>query len=234
MDKTRLWIIGAAIVMVVIVALGWVVAIQPQLDAASAADNQTTSIEKTNTQSAAALEQLKKDYKNLPALQSKLVTLQKSVPSDQSIPSFVDELYEIAAKNGLTITNWTAADAQAYKPVQPAAGSAPTATPSPSASSTPAPVVVPTPAVAGPTAGVPPVVSSLITPANFAAVPVTVSVNGPYANILEFLHGTQTGQRLFLVTAFSSAPSTSGPGFDGTVSGLIYVLTQPEAVTVKK
>jgi Tfp pilus assembly protein PilO len=180
------------------------------------------------------LERLKKDYKNLPALQSKLATLQTSVPSDQSIPSFVDELYAIAARNGLTITNWTAADAQAYKSVQPLAASLPSATPSPSASSTPAPSVAPTPAVAGPTAGLPPVVSPLITPANFAAVPVTVSVNGSYANILEFLNGTQTGQRLFLVTAFSSAPSTSGPGFDSTVSGLIYVLTQPVAVAAKK
>ncbi|GAA1440198.1 type 4a pilus biogenesis protein PilO [Leifsonia poae] len=231
MDKTRLWAIGAALLMVVVVALGWVVAVQPQLDAASAADAQTATIQTTNAQSAAALEQLKKDYKNLPALQDKLTALQKSVPADQSIPAFVDELYAIAAQNGLTITNWTAADAQAYKTVTPPAAAAPAPTASPSATPTPAPSVAPTAPVAAANAGVPPVISALITPANFAAVPITVSVNGPYENILAFLHGTQTGQRLFLVTGFSSAPSTTSPGFDGTVSGLIYVLDQPKAAT---
>ena len=48
MDKNRLWIIGAVVVMVAIVALGWVVAIQPQLDAAAAADAQRATVDATN------------------------------------------------------------------------------------------------------------------------------------------------------------------------------------------
>jgi Tfp pilus assembly protein PilO len=224
MDKTRLWAIGAAVVMVAIVALGWVVAIQPQLDAASAADAQTSKVEQTNTASSLALAQLQKDYKNLPALKSKLAALQTSVPKEQSIPSFVDELYALASANGLTITNWTATDGQTYAP--PVAAAAPTASPSPSPSASAAPTPAPSPA---PTAGVPPVTSPLITDTNFAAVPVTVSVTGPYANVLAFLHGTQTGQRLFLVSAFTSAPSAAGTGVDATVGGLIYVLTPQES-----
>jgi hypothetical protein len=235
MDKTRIWIIGASALMVVIVALGWIVAVQPQLDAASAADAQTSKVQSTNAQSAIALAKLQEDYKNLPALKGKLASLAASVPVDQSIPSFVDELNAIATANGLTITNSTVADAVAYKAVVPPAAPAATgtsATPSPSATPTPAPA--PTASAPPITAGVPPVVSSLITAANFAAVPVTVTVTGPYANVLGFLHGTQTGKRLFLVTGFSSAPASNGPGVDATVSGLIYVLTQPEAVTAKK
>lgn len=119
MDKTRLWSIGAVVVMVAIVALGWVAAIQPQLDAASAADAQTSKVEQTNTASSLVLAQLQKDYKNLPALKSKLAALQTSVPKEQSIPSFVDELSALASANGLTITNWTATDGQPYAPPSP-------------------------------------------------------------------------------------------------------------------
>jgi hypothetical protein len=77
-------------------------------------------------------------------------------------------------------------------------------------------------------------VSSLITPENFTATPVTVTVNGEYANVLGFLKGTQSGQRLFLVTGFVTKASTTGPGVDGTVSGLIYTLKPATAAPASK
>jgi hypothetical protein len=71
----------------------------------------------------------------------------------------------------------------------------------------------------------------LITPANFAAIPVTVDVLGTYANVLAFVKGAQTSDRLFLVTSLSTTANADGSGVDGKLGGLIYVLLQPASGT---
>ncbi|WP_431278139.1 hypothetical protein [Leifsonia poae] len=239
MDKTRLWIIGSAVAMVAIVALGWVVGIQPQLSAASAADAQTAQVEALNQKNALALAELQKQYKDLPALKAQLAALASSVPGDVQMPAFMDEMTAVASGAGVTVAKWTAADGQAYTaPVAPAAAAAApaagsTATPAPTpAPGTPAPT--PTPAVPVKVAGLPPVMSTLITSDNFIASPVTVSVSGPYANVLTFLKGAQSGQRLFLVTGFVTKASTVGTGVDATISGLIYTLKSTESTPASK
>ncbi|WP_345761934.1 hypothetical protein [Diaminobutyricibacter sp. McL0608] len=230
MDKNRLWIIGAAIVIVAIVAVGWVVAVQPQLDAVAAADTQRQSVDQTNAASRAALVKLQADFKNIDQVKAKVADLSKSVPTEAAIPAFVDELNALAAANGVTVSGITVSDALAYKPVAPPVAAASTDT---SSSSTPTPSPSPssTPAPAAPVAGVPPVTSPLITPANFAAIPVTVDVLGPYANVLNFVKGAQSSGRLFLVTSLSTTASSDGSGVDGKLGGLVYVLLQPATGT---
>jgi Tfp pilus assembly protein PilO len=118
MDKTRLWIIGSAVAMVAIVALGWLVGVQPQLAAASTADSQTAEVQALNQKNALVLAELQKQYKDLPALKEKLAALGLSVPADVQMPAFIDELTAVAAANGVIFTKWTAADGQAYTPVE--------------------------------------------------------------------------------------------------------------------
>jgi len=239
MDKTRLWMIGSVIVMVAVVALGWVVGVQPQLDQAAAAETQIAQVDQTNAANRAVLDRLEKDSTNLPALKKSLASLAASVPTQSANPAFMDELNGFAAANGVVISAWAIADGQPYvPPVAPAApaaasggGAASTATPSPSATPTPAPTST---APAAPVAGMPPVVSPLITKDNFTVVPVSFTVTGPYPNVVAFLHAAQTGERLFLVNSFSSGPAASGVGVDGKVSGFSYVLTLPEAAEPKK
>ena len=92
MDKTRLWIIGSALAMVAIAALGWVLGIQPQLDAATAADGQTAQVDGQNTANSTVLARLKKDSEGLPELKDQLAQLEASIPSTQQAPAFADEL----------------------------------------------------------------------------------------------------------------------------------------------
>ena len=229
MDKNRLWIIGAIIVMVAIVAVGWVVAVQPQLDAVASADAQRANVDTTNAASRAALVKLQADYKNIDQVKAKVATLNKSVPTDAAIPAFVDELNALAAANHVVVSSITVSDALAYKPVAPPAAAA--ADTSSSSTPTPSPSATPAPAPVAPAAGVPPVTSPLITPANFAAIPVTVDVLGTYANVLAFVKGAQTSDRLFLVTSLSTTANADGSGVDGKLGGLIYVLLQPASGT---
>ncbi|MFP3380300.1 hypothetical protein SB767_28695, partial [Bacillus sp. SIMBA_069] len=78
-------------------------------------------------------------------------------------------------------------------------------------------------------------VNALITSQNFAAQPVTITVRGQYANILDFVNGLQKGSRLFLVTSFSTGPTTGTdavPGsLDAKIAGYIYSLTEPQTGT---
>lgn len=240
MDKTRLWIIGSALAMVVVAALGWVLGIQPQLDQSAQADAQTLQVNSTNAVNQVTLDKLKKDSAALPALKSRLADLGASVPSSADIPAFSDELNALAAANGLTVTDSQVTDAKGYvppvdpsatTPTTPSSGSSSTATPTPTPHATPA--ATPTPA---PTAvpGMPPSVSPLVTKDDFAVVPVSITVRGDYPNIVAFIAAAQKGQRLFLVNGIDVGPAANGPGFDGKVSGLIYVLgTGTEAAPAK-
>jgi hypothetical protein len=85
--------------------------------------------------------------------------------------------------------------------------------------------------------------NALITPDNFVAIPVSVAVSGANANIMSFVEGVQTGDRLFLVTSLKldqdKAPadttSKTQPAvtFKATISGLVYVLLDKPATPAK-
>jgi Tfp pilus assembly protein PilO len=230
-DKTRLWIIGSVLAMVVVAALGWVLGIQPQLDQSAAADAQTLEVDSTNAASQAALNKLKHDSGSLSDLKSQLAAVATSIPADAQTPAFMDELTSLAAANGLTVIASQITDGAGFvPPANPAAppaataasGSGSTATPTPSPSATPAPTPKPAPTAVP---GMPPAVSPLVTPDDFTVIPVSVTVRGDYAKIVAFVEAAQKGQRLFLVNGIDIGPAANGPGFDGKVSGLIYVLT---------
>jgi Tfp pilus assembly protein PilO len=228
MNTNRLWVIGSVVAMAVILVLGWIVGVQPQLTAAASATLQRVNVVETNTRYQGVLAKLKAEHDKLPELQQQLASLTSSVPADAESAAFVKELNGIAAEKGVIIRSLTFSDAVAYKPPVAAA-------PAPAASasgSTPAPTDTPAPAApAAPVAPTAPaaVTNSLITPTNFVASPVQVGVRGSLAQVLDFLEGAQKGQRLFLVTSLSSTPSTDEgvpPGtVDATIGGYIYSVT---------
>ena len=225
MDRNRLWIIGTVATMIVVVVLGWFLGIQPQLSAANAASQSLTSAQEQNAASQNLLVTLKSDFAGIGKLTDTNVALRKSVPSSAQLSTFVTELDALSGENGVAVTAITVSDAQAYTPPVIAAP-APAATPSPapSASASAAPVPVAPVAPAAPAV----VTNPKITPANFIAIPIDLKISGPFANVLNFVKGLQTGDRLFLVTDLSTVPST-GKGaqptaVDASVKGLVYVL----------
>lgn len=70
----------------------------------------------------------------------------------------------------------------------------------------------------------------LVTPENFVAIQVIVNVEGANANLMNFIQGLQTGDRLFLVTDLSltetkdSEAAGSAADSTATITGLVYVL----------
>ena len=229
-DRTRMLLIAAALTGVVVLALGFLVGVQPQLAAAAAAAEQQSSVEQQNAALRQSLTQLEKDDAELPTLKSELGTLTTSVPSQAALSSFLTELDELATASGSTVTGFTSSDAVSYEPAvadttaTDAAASDP-ATDDSATSAATAPVLPTAPEL---------VTDPEITASNFSSIPITVSITGSYAQALDFVSKLQGGSRLFLVTAFASTGSSEGGDTSAvpdqwTVGGLVYVLQDAAA-----
>jgi Tfp pilus assembly protein PilO len=227
MEKNRLWTIGAALAMVVVVVIGWFLGIQPQLASTAMAGDNLVTTQTQNAASAASIAKLKSDFDGIAKLKQDAAALRESVPSSAQISAFVTELDSLASENQVEVKSINVSDAKAYThPV--VAAVAPTAgtSPSPSPTPTPSPTTAPVSAPAAPTAPVL-VTNAKITAANFVAIPIQLSISGPYSRVLDFVRGLQTGPRLFLVTTLTTTSPKDKPDVgpvDAEVGGLVYVL----------
>ncbi|OII23678.1 hypothetical protein [Frigoribacterium sp. MCBA15_019] len=228
MDRNRMMLIAAALTGVVVLALGFLVGVQPQLVAASSAESQQQSVEAQNETLRASLATLETDNAKLPDLKSELATLDTSVPSQAALSSFLTELDQLAGASGTTVTGFTSSDATVYEPTTTDVA-APAATDEAASDSGGTAATAP----AAPTA--PDLVTDpLVTATNFSSIPITVSIQGSYAQARDFLSKLQGGSRLFLVTTFASTGSSEAGDATGvpdqwTVGGLVYVLQDAAA-----
>ena len=236
MDKNRLWVIGSVLVMGAILALGFVLGIQPQLKSASAAQSERLVVETSNAEQAVVLAQLKEDFAKIDEVRRTLAPLTISVPAGTEMPAFVNQLSELAGKSQVSLTGITVSEPQAYATVVPPAAAAPVEEVA-AADAAPVDAAVAAPAPAAPvaTAGVPPVVDSRITAGNFASLSVQISITGDYSQVLDFVNGLQSGSRLFLVSGITTTTVAAEGGAEGTepiaagavdatITGLVYVL----------
>lgn len=245
MDKNRIWVVGSVLAMCAVLALGFVLGIQPQLTAAAASNTELVAVEAANTQQAAVLDQLKKDFAGIDEVRAVLAPLNLSVPNGTEMPAFVNQLSELAGQSQVTLTGITVSEAQAYAPVVAPVVAAPAAeAPAADANANTKPAPTESAVAAAPvaTVGVPPVVDPRITAANFASLGVQIQIRGNYNRVLDFVNGLQTGKRLFLVSGLSTVAAKSAPAetatnktgapsapaadgaVDATISGLVYVL----------
>lgn len=243
MSINRLWIIGAAVLFGAIVVLGWILGISPRLSEASAATMERVAVEQQNEAYELKLAALKKQFENIGDLQAELNELRQSVPVEAALPAFVGQLNAISVANKVELTSISVTDAQLYDPVlaapPPVESVADKDATEPSTDSEPVDVESePAPERAK--------ASDLLSAGNFVAVPVSVQVVGSHASVLNFIDGVQKGDRLALVTAFttetqdsSSAPAAtvssetdevdaapSSASVKATISAYIYVLIE--------
>ena len=217
------------LLMVVLVAAGYLLVAQPQLAAANTANSQLVDTQSQISSSQAALAALKNAQTKLPAMKKQLNALELSIPTDIEGSAYIRGLNDLASAAGVTITTIQMVDPHAYvSPVvaAPAATTSPTAGPSPSASPSPAAT---TPAVAGWT----PTTDPLITGSNFVDIPVTITIAGTWDQSLSFIKGLQTGKRLFLVTGILTKQADDGSGLSTTINGFIYALIDPKAAAAE-
>ena len=232
MSMNRLWILGAVLLIVVVVVLGWMLGISPKLGEARAAKADQASVESQNAAFETQLAALKDQFESIGELRTELSALREAVPTGADMPAFVGQLDEIAKAHNVTLTAITVSDAQAYLPIvaAPLAEAAPVEGAAPgegaavgdSAAAAPA---APAPAPAAPA----PTVNALVTAANFVAIPITLSIDGSYDAVLDFVEGLQLGERLFMVTTFTTSVTADSGNVTGAITGFVYVLLEPGA-----
>lgn len=216
MTGNKLWTLGVVVVIAAVVGMGWFLAIAPVLGQAAASESQAEGIVTQNRASDASIAKLAALSRQQPSQQKILAALQAAVPDSANLNDFLDQLQVLAQANGVTITNFTAAEAVGYGG---AAGAAPTQvarTPATNPGST-------TPAA--PTPAVPTAATGGALAGKLFTVPITLALTGQSDGVLAFTRAAQTGIRFFLVTgvAFSGA---SNPGASGTLTGSIFVLRE--------
>jgi hypothetical protein len=219
------------LLMIVLVAAGYLLVAQPQLAAASAATDQLTTVNAQIANTQATISKLKTEQKKLPELKGQLAGLRQSIPNDAQVSSYINSLNDLAGSTGVSIQGLKVDSAQAYTlPVAPvvAAAPAPSASPSPSASAAPVTVTAPAaPVVWAPTT------DPSITAANFVAIPVSVTTEGAWSATLAFIKGLQTGARLFLVTGIDTSVNAANPNaISASISGLIYVIIDTKGASI--
>jgi Tfp pilus assembly protein PilO len=225
MQQHRIISLLSVLIMVIIPVVGWFLIAQPQLAAASLADEQRADMESQIAESTATVAQLKADSAKLPELNDDLNDLRTSIPASVDSSGYIDGLDAQARTAGVTITDLTVGDPVAYVPAVD--GSAPAADTvgngSTDAAVDPA-AETPADSVAG---DLPPAVVTdpLITASSFVAIPVSVGVTGEWGPILNFVDGLQSSPRLFLVTTVSTAQiDETGTSLSGKVEGFIYAI----------
>jgi hypothetical protein len=225
------------LMMVVLVGVGYLLVAQPQLAAASTANDSLTTVNGQIASSQATIAQLKIQEKKLPSLKAQVAKLRHSIPVDADISAYIDALNALAGSTGVSISGIKIDPAMAYIPPTPPVGAvapAPAAggsTPSPTPGASTAPVAPATPTAWTPTT------DPLISAANFVAIPVTITTDGEWPATQAFISGLQSGSRLFLVTGITTSIASAATGTAGitaVIAGYVYVLLDPKGAALDK
>ncbi|MET3767541.1 Tfp pilus assembly protein PilO [Marisediminicola sp. UYEF4] len=222
MTITRWWTAGAVLVMALLVALGWILGMEPQLAEARAADEERVGVETLNATYEQTLVKLKELDEDLPALTQQLDELEAALPPDAQVSTLLGQLNALAAESAVELTSITAGVPEKFgAAAEAAAALAPVEAPAPEESDDTAAVAPDTETVAPDTETAAPA------PENFVAVPISVEFTGDPVALLAFVEKVQYGTRLFLVEALDI--TYDGGGGKVKIDGFVYVLTDPPA-----
>ncbi|MEP6480276.1 MAG: hypothetical protein ABJB03_12835 [Rhodoglobus sp.] len=233
MTGNRIWLFGAVIATIAVIALGWLLGVSPKLTEAQSALDQKTGVDAQNAAQEAALVTLRDQFKHLKDLKKDLAVLQLEVPSSPDMDAFLDQVQATASAAGVVVSKVLAAEASNFAAA--ADGSVPAPTPDPSSTATPAPTDATTtvaPAANGaPTIAVAP--SSALASKLFT-VAITINVTGDFANLLNFEKAMQVGKRLFLATGFDFTNSATAGAGTGSITGYLFIVRDPAAFAAER
>ncbi|MDM4761515.1 type 4a pilus biogenesis protein PilO [Galbitalea sp. SE-J8] len=193
MIGNRLWVLGAVLVSIAVVALGWFLGVSPRLDEISSADSQRATVEQQNDLARARIAKLKADYANLDQVAAQLDQLRESLPPSADYQGFLAELNDIAGKRDAKLTSFVPTAPTVFTPASAAPSDA-TAT--------------------GDGA-------SALPDGTLVTIPVSLSASGSYPDLLDLMGDLQKANRLYLVGGLNI--SSADDASTVTVTGDIFV-----------
>ena len=187
LQSRRSWVLGGVGAAVLLVAIGWLLVINPRLASAGDTQSQADDNDLQNSQLIAGNHKLAESQRNMNALRTNLVRALEALPAVSDLPDFTHELTTTASATSVTLSNIgisspTPVTNAAVAPTTPTAADG-SATPATTSSATP---------------------TAPAAPSQFQ-ISVNLTTHGPLINELEFLKALQHGPRRVLVTSTSFA-----------------------------
>jgi len=115
-SNSRYWTIGGILFIVVVLALGALLGVQPQLQAIAVTQRDLADVEAQNQLQRAELQALKQQFEQLPQITAELEELRKSIPATASIDEYTTELSGLVASSGVTLITFTASQPSSFLP----------------------------------------------------------------------------------------------------------------------
>jgi hypothetical protein len=116
MNVNRLWIIGSALVMILVIGGTIALGILPQLAATEKAESDRQAVLAQNQLLSADLEELKVQFENLDEIQDELDELRVIIPDDVNSKELLVDLNNLSKKSKVKMTDLTISDPLAFVP----------------------------------------------------------------------------------------------------------------------
>jgi type IV pilus assembly protein PilO len=210
MSMTRRWSLLTAVLIVAILAASWFLLVSPKRSEAAELRGKAAQEQAANDALVVQLNQLKAQSLDLPKKKAELAVLATQIPDNPALPTLVRSLTAAGKKVGVSVI--------AMKPGTPAAAAVavpttPVAAPATNPDGTPATNPDGTPATGTATDGsattTTPPAAVAPTAAPLYVVPLSLTVNGSYFEVEQFIGQLENLKRKFLLTGFVLTPVTS-------------------------
>lgn len=106
------WFIGAALASVLVLVAGWFLLVSPQRTTAEELNAEADAKIAANAVTAQQIEELKAEYKNLPALEQQLAAVRARIPNTPNMPSVIRNLSKNASTAGVKLAAFTPTEPQ--------------------------------------------------------------------------------------------------------------------------
>ncbi len=112
----RIWTFAAVLAVIAIVGLGWLLGASPLLAQAAQADSDRVLVDAQNQQAQVALDQLRAQAEQLPALQNELDALSAEFPSSAEYEAVIDVLVGDLGSAGLALQSLLISEPTVFDP----------------------------------------------------------------------------------------------------------------------
>lgn len=244
-SKMQRWIIGTAVLSVLVIVATWFLVVTPRLAEAAETRSATEDALARQDQLRVQLAQLEADFARIDEYRTDLAALRVQIPADDQLSDIVRQIDTIALQNGVALLSMVTEPPESFRETLSPTSTAPPAPTTDAATGDPAtgdattdPAAGDTgatdtgaaadPAVTDPaatdpatgqTTGTDPAAGAASVPPaveSLVAIPVTFTVQGSYAGAAGFLNALQEGiSRVFLVGGFTWVSMVEAPAAGG-------------------
>jgi Tfp pilus assembly protein PilO len=220
MNRIQMWFVGALVAVVVVAAGGYFLAISPEHSHAASLRSQAAAQTQANQVLQGKIQVLQGQTSDVATAQARIAAISNELPPTANIASYVRALVLAAKTAGVDLISIAPGGTSAVSAAAPAAAPAAAATPAATAS---AGAVTSRTTTTG-TATTPVTTTPVVTATTLNTTPLTLSVNGGYFQVEQFLAQLEKLPRSTIVDSVSLAPGAplkaDGAGGSGGAGAL--------------